>query len=220
MFDDRADVTFAEVSAVLRLSSKYEMDDLRIGVIKFIKPFFPDNLTQWANFRSDFNPFGAQHEQECLQLFFDTGLDAFKPAAFLWVSYHEFESIFPSKDAPDVLSPSVRRTLLIGRNKYLAFIHKEVSEFISTLMFELEDPCDSDCHAEVKLLPSSELWRDAVYADTMFDNLETNAFWMSCLCSTCTRRVEHSFTSVRSALWKELPLCFDLPPWETLLQQL
>ncbi|KAJ7195020.1 hypothetical protein C8J57DRAFT_1422966 [Mycena rebaudengoi] len=193
------------LSALLRLSTKYETDYLRDEMISILTAIYPASLDAWVS-RSP--PAGYQERPAddfiALNLARDHQVGPALPGIFLECARHpsrtilrahipasDRDSCFDARDLfPRQIAPAYR------------FLH------ITALGCDNNDRCREIrlawLHVNSHLLSIDELFMGDFYWDSL-----------KC-CEPCMMVSRAAFTAARIELWESLPGIFSLPPWPQL----
>ncbi|KAH8119631.1 hypothetical protein DFH11DRAFT_1783342, partial [Phellopilus nigrolimitatus] len=208
---------FWTICALLRLSTKYAVDNIRKEVIDHLAMVYPSTLAECDAVHEGkmasvlFRPF-RQHDFALLSLARACSADILLPALFYECASHSVDTILDYK--PDGSWPGwIGNDLgvcLAGRHKLLVAIRETVFKF-------LDAPSPTDC---VSSRSSCFTAKQTRYVENyMFFTINPAVFrreLIKILCSSCQSALKSSLEEGRNELWKKLPEFFGLPKWEIL----
>ncbi|KAJ7638481.1 hypothetical protein FB45DRAFT_903008 [Roridomyces roridus] len=222
-YDPAETTDFLLIAAILRLSTKYNVDSLRRRSLNHIASLYPTTLQEWE-IRKDtamevFNarPFAV------LLLAKETRHHALLPASFyLCADSIEINDILDGVSSIDgkhlELDWPDKRSCIRGRQNLLLALRSEVFAFLtgSLTIPNCVSPqrCDS---SKLRWLQSLE----ASLGNGCPGIFSIKFPWASFRKAVCDNCYNVSFTNSnhqRQLIWDKLPSYFDLPPWEELVK--
>ncbi|KAJ7502583.1 hypothetical protein B0H11DRAFT_1712347 [Mycena galericulata] len=222
-YDPAETKDFLLIAAILRLSTKYNVDVLRRRALAHISSLYPTTLQEW-DLRKDtamevFNarPFAV------LLLAKETGHQALLPACmYLCADSVDINDILDGVKSIDgkhlELDWPDKRSCIRGRQNLLLALRSEVFAFLtgSLAIPNCVSPqrCDS---SKLRWLQSLE----ASLGNGCPGIFSIKFPWTSFRKAVCDNCYTASFTNSnhqRQLIWDKLPSYFDLPPWEELVK--
>ncbi|TDL26984.1 hypothetical protein BD410DRAFT_783106 [Rickenella mellea] len=220
-----ASTTFDKISALLRMSTKFQMDDLRNDIIAHLATVYPATIEKYMEAvdpeiqLSLFPPFDGQHFA-VVALARETDASILLPTALWRSSCHEIFHICNGIPRPDgsllKLSSRDMKYSLNAKN----FCNTTYVQVESTLPLKLGDNClrtrsKDKCtnRAMYSLLRHFCMrQRPLDYHDVLtqwhgFDS------WKHLLCDSCAESANATATSLRRNWWSFLPALYNLPGW-------
>lgn len=204
------------VASVLRLSAKYEVNALRLQVIRTIAPFFPTTLSSYKGLTDKMasdpafkHPFSSAVDLCHLASAFEVAAPSFLPYTLLMLQ-RDPTPIFRIVDAVTngpmgsqrrLLSPKLRRALLQGRS--LLTLHARYEVYLA--LFRPTNCCDA---AKISLL------NKILGPDGFIDPLHPRT--INGFCKQCKKEIQRAIDVGRVKVWRELPENFGLPAWDEL----
>ena len=234
---DGEETSFAKISAVLRLSTKYNVDGLRRTVISLLATMYPRTLTEFratyvSAFRRPFKAFpGEDHAVAALAR--DTSATVLLPAAYLRISEQDVECMvgYNSRDTDgdgadihatddiDYLTKEELVFCLKGRDELARGVRdvflKAVIDMGRAGASSCECARDQRANAFVKLmnvvplLPFSSKGGFNMFA--FYD-----AFPIATVCVACHAAFMTKIETHLRISWDDLPRTFGLSSWDKL----
>ncbi|KAJ6607578.1 hypothetical protein B0H10DRAFT_1817689, partial [Mycena sp. CBHHK59/15] len=196
------------LSALLRLSTKYEVDYLRNDMLSILTSIYPSSVEAWLERNSppgyseiddhDFKALNLARELQILQIL---------PGVFFECCRHSVGSIFNAEiDATD------KEKCLAARED---FVH-EYCPLVYRFLYCRDDnsvcvdpsSCDAARLAWLTNNKSLAAIDDVFCGDFEWDDIM--------FCGLCIASAQGGFLAARQALWDNLPRIFGLPAWNTL----
>ncbi|KAK7001410.1 glutamine amidotransferase type-1 domain-containing protein [Favolaschia claudopus] len=222
-YDPAETTDFLLIAAILRLSTKYNVDFLRRRALAHISSLYPTTLQEW-DLRKDtamevFNarPFAV------LLLAKETGHQALLPACmYLCADSVDINDILDGLTSIDgkhlELDWPDKRACIRGRQNLLLALRAEVFAFLTgnLTIQNCASPqrCDS---SKLRWLQSLEASLGNGCPGIFSIKFPWNAF-RKAVCENCyTASHTHSNTQ-RQLIWDKLPSYFGMPPWEELVK--
>lgn len=209
MEEDHGFADLDKVLAVLKLSTKYQVDHMRYHALRLLHagyvPLTLEELDDSTIRKNEASLSGALSiipvARQCNALWL-------LPSAFYLAcaldkgKWHEFEEL---QDA--ALDITEERLILRGRARLMYINNLLVCQPLRKLCENEHEYCE-----QAKLILLST-WTDAPPLRDVEDLSDTN------LCSLCLPRVDLGVEIGRSSVWDLLPAMFNLPSWEELKKQ-
>ncbi|KAK7050721.1 BTB domain-containing protein [Favolaschia claudopus] len=202
-----ADVTFFVMSAVLRLSSKYQVEPLRRRALVLFSKGFPITPQAFGEDKWELDP------MVIAKLAREANADWILPIALSYCALAEPEQLLNSP-----LNPSDTLLCLRARDRIQNYWAARMLSFLWTPLHipgcstsrvcsirRIEQRKNSEA-ARMNRVPILKLWghRD-------WEKVED-------VCGACMRFMMSSFRENRQAFWEDLPNMFGLPEWATLIE--
>ncbi|KAF7353758.1 BTB domain-containing protein [Mycena venus] len=199
-----APTTFEKIAAILRLSTKYEVEYLRRRALDHLSSGYPTSLAQW---RENELPL-ATFPVHCLWVL---------PTAFY--DYCKFtgpSEIFRGTMQDGVLlslSDADKQLCLEARES-----QREASKDLENFLAEVVEDCTgSECSSSrlVWIRYLNKLRQDGFWLDPT----ETWEYWGSFaghVCKPCLLACQKKYEDARLAVWQSIPSMFNLPSWTKL----
>ncbi|KAJ7725318.1 hypothetical protein B0H16DRAFT_1594520 [Mycena metata] len=212
------------LTAMLRLSKKYDFPLIRKDCVHRLKQEFPTSLkkydkTNWNFIKDDPDAFLL-----LISLAREIELHSILPQLYCSIT-----TLFPNKYLRRILDPadtslaaSDRLACLLGHTNLLRL---QATTTLAWLDWNAESPpipaedccSSSDCADAARTIfisifnppPPSRLPEIWILNDW-------NKDWDLMLCTTCRRKAKEIYNAGRETCWQELPAAFGLPPWEEL----
>ncbi|KAH8828656.1 hypothetical protein DL96DRAFT_1013202 [Flagelloscypha sp. PMI_526] len=219
-------VSFEQLSVMLRLGSKYNVQRLRDNAIRILREAFPDTLEDHDSHDSDLLSLAATLE-------------------FAWLAFsEEVDIVLPliCYECHCLPEPVLMRDDTLKRmngdefkisNEFKIFIAAGlISAFIeqTKLIFTWLKPTGSAlvpkcatkirCRKALDSLAQAYLCEDRTRENGLY--ILTNQPWWPPepdFCSECIKMLEERHEEDRAKLWEALPTFFNLPSWENLRRQ-
>lgn len=224
-------LTFDEVSVLLQLGSKYQIERMKTDAIRRLKTCFPDNLEDFVNARTDRDLFDNKddskfYQSTALSLHFSHcrdvitlarrhDLDSLLPSAFYAYAQMKMEGII-NADAARVMSRmsnADRARCVNGRFNLKMALRRN-------LLVTLQQAGISDCltpqSCTNKRMERTECLCDwDVSSWALMDKRIFKRDFALNFCATCTNRCTSTYDKKRQETWTNLRAYFDLPPLPT-----
>lgn len=219
---------FPVLAGLLRLSSKYAVDDIRSEVIAHFSRKYPSTLEEYtATLEPTFlSKIAIPPEANFLHLGFDflrlareASAHFLLPGVFLELSRFRTEAILSAatdpRDGPARLHDVMQ--CVKGREALVADTRRRVLEFVDA-------PSPASCQSSARCRHNkreqcgigatwnffTEYYRGFLPTDKIV------AYWANFVCAVCLDAFKVSVEARRRELWAELPEYFGLPSWEDL----
>ncbi|KAF7341710.1 hypothetical protein MSAN_02069400 [Mycena sanguinolenta] len=213
-----APAKFDVVAGVLRLSTKYDVEYLRMRALLHLSAALPRSLAEYNSIRpvTDPRPFHPEKNPQfpLLILVHELGLTWALPMALYFASAFAVQHIMDGVafNGHNIQLPQpVQRTLLIGRTA-LAFAQ------IHNMLQCLRDlPCQEcvvrgHCQSGAKAFHELMAGSRSIYPLTLMHPGIWDAF-NPLLCTSCFATAQADYQTARQKLWDELPAMFELGSW-------
>ncbi|KAF7297739.1 BTB domain-containing protein [Mycena kentingensis (nom. inval.)] len=219
---DRNDIpSFDQLAAILRLSKKYDIPELRRRCVDLLKDRFPTTLADYDKASEPSVSFGIATPIELLvravNLAREVGLFSILPSAFYAINdlgcadgiYHEY---FGNLNAADQI------IALIGREKMGDLFTDSPLQWAHP--HDDRIPCDScrresRCQVELVALQKA-LLAHGHYLKSIVMPWSGDSDML--LCEECAAAAKSIHEGARVPCWDKIPSCFGLPSWEELLK--
>ncbi|KAF7297799.1 BTB domain-containing protein [Mycena kentingensis (nom. inval.)] len=221
-----------ELSALLRLSKKYDIASFRKRCIECLKSEFPTTLEAYDAMPEDWEHLYVPQECKSVQLRVhvanlsrEVGLHSVLPG----VLYGLVAACDPN--AEGILSDEFQALnvadQLLCFKAFAKFVRRYDTTPLRWLAEDVAIPCDGcedpeACEEERKTLALA--WAtDAFTVAHILDSWDHDTDWQNSktqkgLCDPCLTQGREIHQSARAEWWIKLPSYFDLPPWEELLK--
>ncbi|KAJ7734151.1 hypothetical protein DFH07DRAFT_1065283 [Mycena maculata] len=204
--------TFPIISAVLKLSTKYDVEYLRHRALLHLASASPRSLSEYV-FLPSARTFPLHYlEFPYLLLAHDFGLSWALPAAMYDACRLEIADLvdgIPVDGGRVKLSPSLQRKCLAGRETLLA----QSRDAFRFLRAPQDDCTDAAClESRLRLL-------DVLMENDLMDSAKTQNFWEGhrpAFCAACGPAVDAASFAAIHEIWEGLPVLFELGTWEQL----
>ncbi len=217
-FDCIDDCNWDTASALLRLSTKYQVHILRKKAIMRLKKLYPDTFEAYARLRETQSlNFKDGNHIAMFRLARETQSLNFLPLAFYHVALSDADGLRtqPGISQQDLVMcflgrERLRQALwqLIESSGFLDGRHSNDGDFVA----------DSDCNQFKLRLMKSPLWRQIIDTPDIL-GLQLYSINMRGVCQGCRSSFWSRIQNKRHDIWNELPDYFGLPPWEELKAQ-
>ncbi|TDL16708.1 hypothetical protein BD410DRAFT_776938 [Rickenella mellea] len=229
------ETTFEKISGLLRMSTKYQMDDLRNEIISHLSLAYPSTLEQYVKAvdpstqLSLFPPFHGQHFA-IATLASETNASVLLPTA-LWrsmcmTSRDILDGVADSEGTKHMLSQKDAHLCILKKHRvykeqmraeaFLASLSlKECARRNETGKIQGTSPCSEMALSEVVRHISGI---EGVMTDShdIFTKMSAFDVWRPFVCDTRRERTVSELSSVRMGCWDALPRLFKLPSWDRL----
>lgn len=207
------------VSAVLRLSTKYDIQYLRRRALQHLITTFPMTLAGWkARDKArtippvDNTPFAA------LQVAREFDLPWLIPSIMYCISSHPLEKTLdgaPWAGSHLQLSHADQRTCVLGRSNLMMIQNRGALELSKTMSSASESMCtEASCvSTRMRCAEIMTSWGVAGFLDFFEEN---SGVFLGGFCSPCHSAFRDECEVASQALWNALPPMFDLPSWDDL----
>ncbi|KAI0087553.1 hypothetical protein BDY19DRAFT_994869 [Irpex rosettiformis] len=224
------------IVSVLRVSTKYDAIHLRRRAIEALQTWYGDSLSayqqglevlrSWSNTSPPVpSPIISRKDFFYNILVANVAIEASAtvplPAALLLccVSAQDFRVPYDGVTNSDgilyELVPEAKRSIFIGRPvlENIALVRKSIRNFKSTQDCKSPGICGDFC----RMVASKHETRGSLFLDPFFPFFRLNRKVISGQsCEACRSGWEASNKRETEILWRDLPLIFDLPPWDVL----
>ncbi|KAJ7070050.1 hypothetical protein C8F01DRAFT_1049200 [Mycena amicta] len=219
--------TVDQISAVLRLSKKYDIPSFRKECVRRVKGEFPTTLKKFESNREAWSLIrtqavgdassGVSHSIQIVNLAREVGLYSVLPSALYDIIFLHLVPTEPGgiMDNETRLNPEDRLACLQGYIRLT--LSKSPMEFLLPEKAKANVPCDrcvqrGTCESSLKgtLL---KLAREPTTV-TALDSWENR--WARGLCDQCILAAKVAHQEHLVASWEKLPSFFDLPSWDEL----
>ncbi|KAJ6453759.1 hypothetical protein C8R45DRAFT_631001 [Mycena sanguinolenta] len=213
--------TLDVVAGVLRLSTKYDVEYLRLRALLHLSATLPRSLAEYDS-RGGSRPFRQEKSAvfaafTLLLLVHELDLSWALPAALYFASCFAVKHVidgFSFHGRHIELPRSLQRTLLIGQNSLMVAQNHLIFRCFRILP-------SAGCLSRERCQDTTRTVYDAITAYTAPFPLgvvspaggETMA---SLLCAPCALAMEQEHQAARQTVWDELPAMFELGSWEDL----
>ncbi|KAJ7274464.1 hypothetical protein B0H12DRAFT_399869 [Mycena haematopus] len=222
-YDPAETKDFLLIAAILRLSTKYNVDILRRRALAHISSLYPTTLQEW-DLRKDtamevFNarPFAV------LLLAKETGHQALLPACmYLCADSVDINDILDGLTSIDgkhiELDWPDKRACIRGRQNLLLALRSEVFAFLTG---SLQIP---NCASPQRCDSSKLRWLQSLEASLgngcpgIFSIKFPWASFRKAVCDNCYTASFANSNQQRQLIWEKLPSYFDMPPWGELVK--
>ncbi|KAF8590839.1 hypothetical protein K439DRAFT_1167305 [Ramaria rubella] len=205
-----------KITSVLRLSTKYLMDNLRALALNSLAKRYPTTLTEWD--RGD-HGFSRDDCADIIKVAYELDAHVLLPAAYYQLCSIETEKVFALG-----LSSPVLHNYVLGKEK----ISLSLPRFIEEELFYFDvTPIPGCFRGKGCTVQLSALYKhalhiiqqpDAYHTPTpleAIDSLYTSSNVKN-ICMACQDHVEEQVFQARSRIWKSLPDTFRLESWQEL----
>ncbi|KAF7297736.1 BTB domain-containing protein [Mycena kentingensis (nom. inval.)] len=226
-FTDPKDTpTLGQLSAILRLSKKYDIPELRRRCVACLKKEFPATIADYDAKNKKMKIFSfiklselnVQFLAKIIELAREVGLYSILPLALYIINALNVPAgihspLFTDIDAADQLR------ILRGRTQlYALFPLRSPLKWMDSQHGSVpSQACTQrrECQAVVAAINDAVLRKNDYLVCIFLEWPETRT---EKLCENCTVIAKEVHRSMREQCWNELPSYFDLPPWEELLK--
>ncbi|KAJ7037833.1 hypothetical protein C8F04DRAFT_1393496 [Mycena alexandri] len=209
--------TIGLITAMLRLSKKYDFPLLREECVRRMKQEFPTTLKKVLSKRPSFQQEGNM-ALGLVSLARETGLHSVLPQLYYSIVSGQGLHMHAVLDSNDTtLSTPDRVACLTGAIKLLEL---QSTTTLSWLDFKVKPPHipSETCTRHDKCAEGAK----AIFLDIanprpayrMFGSW--NEQWDTHLCGSCRGKAKQIYNAGRETCWKQLPAAFGLPDWEEL----
>ncbi|KAF7297451.1 Glutamine amidotransferase type-1 domain-containing protein [Mycena indigotica] len=215
--------SFTLIAAVLRLSTKYNVDFLRRRALAHISSLYPTTLQDWEQRRDNAIEVFNARPFAVFQLAKETGHEALLPACmYLCADTVDINDILDGLKSIDgkhiELDWLDKRACIRGRQNLLLALRAEVFGFLTGT---LKIPnctntarCDS---AKLRWLQSLEASLGNGCPGIFSIKFPWSSF-RKAICEVCYTASYQDSMHHRQTIWDNLPSYFDMPPWEELVK--
>ncbi|KAF7297772.1 BTB domain-containing protein [Mycena kentingensis (nom. inval.)] len=217
--------TLESLSAVLRLSKKYNIASFLQYCVARLRAEFPTQLDEfqkvseeWTNIHVPDSHASIAVQVNVIKLAREIGLYSILPGAY----YAIISSQNPEKEG--IFSPEFSKLSLLDQAKCLKGHARLVQSFTSTPHKWLDDSCLPSMFClsigreKCERLRVAQLLRTERRARKIVAIFEAwDARWTEGFCVNCDRTGMDKFVLTQKECWKKLPGYFDLPSWDALL---
>ncbi|TDL16693.1 hypothetical protein BD410DRAFT_776904 [Rickenella mellea] len=225
------ETTFEKVSGLLRMSTKYQVDDLRTEIIAHLSLAYPSTLEHYMKAVDPdtqlplFPPFHGQHFA-VVHLARETDASILLPAA-LWRSMCMttpgiLEGTVDSNGTRHMLPPGDIRICMLTKSQ----IYKKLVRMESMLTKKGRLGCvRQQQNGGSGVAPCTEIATSSVINhfaspglelvddNDMFAEMKAFEKWRHLVCHVCRHAADSTLSSHRTRWWSALPLFFGLPEW-------
>ncbi|KAJ6550764.1 hypothetical protein DFH09DRAFT_1039099 [Mycena vulgaris] len=203
-----AHTPFRIVAAVLRLSTKYDVQYLRHRALLHLSFLSPTSLKEYDDLCSSNTVDLRSTEILRASLVDSLGLTWAIPGAL-----HPLSRL-PIAQILETVPSGLQRRCLIGREALMVSQNRESLRFLRSLRVE---GCDSDdrCRSARQSFLESFIRSDVVRPLRLLSP-EGWAYIRSNTCSACFLAAQTEHNMARQAVWVQLPSIFNLPSWAEL----
>jgi len=213
------------LSAVLCLSTKYEVTYLRTRIIRDLCSTFPTKLDQWRLRDAYLVEYFDWRPLAVVLLAKEMDIPAVLPAALcsFTTGLGNLNDILAGTTLPDGSTLSLDRATadlcVVAREQ----LGSRVRDTLLKSYFEGDaaDNCQTADHCNMRRINTLRLYEKT--PNTLVPHpflLEMLSFrpniQMTGVCGACIEEAEATFDDEQNKLWEELPSFFNLPPWEEL----
>ncbi|TCD70989.1 hypothetical protein EIP91_000487 [Steccherinum ochraceum] len=219
---------FDEVSTMLRLGSKYNVESMRADAIRRLKSCFPDKLEDFANSRTRTALYDSDdmtkyyqtsditivfhHCRHVIKLARSHDLDSMLPAAFYSCAQMTIQGIVARTGLPYELSDADIVRCLQGRNTLKLTLRRSLLDAVRQAGLEGSDcqnivSCTSKKTRMVEQLCHYDL---GPYA--LLDHGILRRILAIDVCPACIMRCNSTYDAAKQETWTNLRTHFDLPP--------
>lgn len=204
---------FATFSALLRMTTKYQLEETRSQILLDLLPAYPTELSKYQNTSCCGEAiFGTPlpHPNSVLDLLVRCKVAFALPFAYYRVCVAGDPASLDTSTDGVALSPETLKTALRGQ----ARLKEGEMQFAKKLAFQecTAWKCMGKSRAEVYawIVPNMVLTNGI---------LERGNFPGSGYCYQCMQAFPQELTKAKEEAWKDLPSYFDLPPWDDVAYQ-
>lgn len=202
------------IIALLLLSTKYNLGNVRSYVTKQLLKHYPTTLREYEIVDSStpkrvFDTDRDDSHFVLLRAAFAAKSKILLPSLYYACSYFPIGTIVDEE--ADYLDPPCLKQLLKGKEMLIEAIHRAVRMFVEKSM---RCACTHGRTNDVELSGMEELLRTSSLEDISWANLEKR--WPGLVCAECERTLKPSIEDERAKIWDEIPSFFGLPNWDTL----
>lgn len=216
---------FAVVAAILRLSTKYQVDDFRLRAFTHLQSFYPDKWKTFASRNHDVRILNPNHYQ-MLSLSRECDLPVFLPAVYFLIceamrplpgglaAWKEANPDFRQLSKDDLVAIFLAREELqkVAENTILRFREEYLS---------IEGEADQcrDCYVPVANSVFSEMTRIARVSDIfvpMVYHRIIQTVRNKYFCDACSKKYRTFFEREAEHTWGRLPDIFGFDSWHSL----
>jgi hypothetical protein len=201
------------LSGILRLSTKYNILQLRRKVIAIYLEHFPSTLRAFDSRSSDAENFLAGYIMSLVALFRETNALECLPCVFYFCSCLPMSDLLHGCD--DVaLSWEDKLTCIMGREELLRaqeeFSHSFIFKFVSPANCTNRAVCAKRAKRNLYLFHHDQSPLSGVFALKLF----TDWKMLDGICPACISKAQSDHLAGRMVVWNRLPKFFGLGSWE------
>jgi len=214
-YEKATETEFPILAGVLRLSTKYNVKNLRQISLTHLTNIYPTTLEAWEQRDATRTISGDEPSPlAVLQLAKDANVQGILPAVMYRLTTHSVEDIFDGMTWNGThidTNETDRRTCLLARQTLITAKRRAIAAFLRSssdvLSCTTRDPCNSGRLRAVFTNTDS-----AEECDPLWDHFDWETY-ASDVCSACLSASKTSYKNARTALWADLPGIFNLPTW-------
>lgn len=205
---------------LLRLSTKYEIHNLRQQTIAHLSYLYPNSRDEFDAFPDPRRLILAQDDVTMLLVARETQANVLIPVAFYRIVVNVMQDLFKddtdSKSNLDRLTREDLMSCIIGREKLRRAIRNEIGSFLDEASPVL---CGGEhCKPRKRSFLASKVWKNwtdspRALDEELVDDITTS---LDKLCEECVDALDISTREGRQRIWDKLPSYFGLPNWEAL----
>lgn len=222
----RKNVEFEVAEALMSMSSKYMIDELRLEVVEYLRSLFPDNFEAFKlRYSSVPNKTDPEAIVGAITLGREYQVMDILPSAFLLSFGFSLEMIWDGVASKTneskiyQLSTQDLRTYHLARERIFSPAYN-VLAFLSTMPPPVCMTTVDSCRRALQEMADCSFHRDyihtieIIYAEKYLD--PTLLTIIEHTCPTCREWWTDCLTNARSNVWHRLPDILDLPDWNQL----
>ncbi|KAJ6546873.1 hypothetical protein B0H19DRAFT_1162841 [Mycena capillaripes] len=217
-----APTTFEKVAAILRLSTKYEVEHLRKRALEHLSTGYPTSLAQWRTLEGSLPhatfPVLPSDALATINLAREVACPWVLPTAFYeYCKCTVPAEIFRGTTQEGVLlslSDPDKQLCLEARERQQA--GKDVESFLTTLPLEACTDSSACLRSRVVWMRYlNKLRQDGFWMDPT-ETWEHWGFFAEHVCEPCLFSCQMKYEDARQAVWLSIPAMFNLPGWAEL----
>jgi len=214
-----APTTFEKVAAILRLSTKYEVEYLRRRALEHLSSGYPTSLAQWRDNELPLATFPVLPSDALVTI--NLAREVHCP----WVLPTAFYDYCKFTGPSEIFRGTMQDGMLLAlsdADKQLCLeareAQREVSKDLENFLAEVVEDCTGSGCSGSRLLWMrylNKLRQDGFWLDPT----ETWEHWgpfSNHVCKTCLLACQKKYEDARLAVWESIPSMFNLPSWAEL----
>lgn len=212
---------FAELSAILRLSDKYDVPLLRSSMLSILSALYPDTLDKWSEKKTPpgYRTRGYDYIH-ALNLAVQLDLRPVLPVIMyeLCCRCDLHEIAYGAGKAIAIKDRAYRKKCLLAIPQLLLAHRKSLMAY--TERDPVHGPCERGAKCDSERIRWLKIDLDDADDGFVFNPLEDSnagAWENFTACEPCRESAKQAYNNARQNLWDELPEIFDLGTWAELL---
>ncbi|CAK5268366.1 unnamed protein product, partial [Mycena citricolor] len=221
-YDPQETKDFLLIAAILRLSTKYNVEFLRRRALAHISSLYPTKLSDWDQRKDNAMEVFNARPFAVFLLAKETGHQALLPACmYLCADSVDINDILDGLESIDgthiELDWPDKRACIRGRQNLLLALRSEVFAFLTGSLAVI-----TGCTAQARCDASKLRWLQSLEASLgngcpgIFSIKFPWPSFRKAVCETCYAASYAHSNQKREEIWNNLPGYFDLPPWAEL----